>query len=164
MLTCTGGVGKELVDAWSENHQQEGPPASENRDVSGEKDFSPKPLIDKLGVKAGHRVCLLGVQDEWFLADLRRAGADVSIGRARKHSDHLFLAVETVKDLARIGRLEGSMARNGAAWVVFPKGRKDLREMDVIRTGGDRGLVDNKVVRFSETHTALRFVIPVARR
>jgi hypothetical protein len=47
---------------------------------------------------------------------------------------------------------------------VFPKGRKDLREVDVIETGVDAGLVDNKVVRFSDTHTALRFVIPVARR
>ncbi len=53
---------------------------------------------------------------------------------------------------------------NGATWVVFPKGRKDLREADFIRAGVAAGLVDNKVVRFSDTHTALRFVIPLARR
>ena len=69
-----------------------------------------------------------------------------------------------MKDLAKIGRLEPSMARNGAAWIVFPKGRKDLRETDVIEAGVASGLVDNKVVRFSDTHTALRFVIPLARR
>jgi hypothetical protein len=132
--------------------------------MSGEKDFSQKRLIDKLGVKPGDRVCVLGVKDQGFMADLRSAGADVSIGRARKQSDHLFLAVESERDLARMGGLEVSMARNGAAWVVFPKGRKDLREVDVIRTGVEAGLVDNKVVRFSDTHTALRFVIPIARR
>jgi hypothetical protein len=132
--------------------------------VAGEKDYSQKPLIDKLGVKPGERVSLLGLRDDVFLAELRGAGADVSIGRARRQSDHLFLAVESVKDLARIERLEPWMARNGAARVVFPKGRKDLREVDVIETGVDAGLVDNKVVRFSDTHTALRFVIPVARR
>lgn len=30
--------------------------------------------------------------------------------------------------------------------------------------GKEAGLVDIKVVRFSETHTALKFVIPLARR
>jgi hypothetical protein len=132
--------------------------------MAGEKDFSHRRLTDKLGVRAGHRVCLLGVNDPGFLAELRAAGADVSIGRRRRRCDQIFLAVGSIGDLRRIGGLEPSMARNGAAWVVFPKGRKDLREVDVIGAGVAAGLVDNKVVRFSETHTALRFVIPVARR
>ena len=129
-----------------------------------ERDFSHRTLIEKLGVKEGHRVSVLGAGDDHFLAMSRSAGADLSVGRRRKQSDHLFLAVESMKDLARIGGLEPSMARNGAAWVVFPKGRKDLREADVIAAGVASGLVDNKVVRFSDTHTALRFVIPLARR
>jgi hypothetical protein len=129
-----------------------------------ERDFSHRTLIEKLGVKESHRVSVLGVDDERFLEMLRSAGADLSVGRRRKQSDHLFLAVESTKDLAKIGGLERSMARNGAAWIVFRKGRKDLREADVIEAGVASGLVDNKVVRFSDTHTALRFVIPVARR
>jgi hypothetical protein len=36
--------------------------------------------------------------------------------------------------------------------------------MDVIAAGKAADLVDNKVCRFSDTHTALRFVIPLARR
>jgi hypothetical protein len=132
--------------------------------MSRERDFSHRTLIEKLGVREGHRVSVLGVDDEGFLDTLRSAGADLSVGRRRKRSDHLFLAVESMKDLAKIGGLEPSLARNGAAWVVFPKGRKDLREADVIEAGVASGLVDNKVVRFSDTHTALRFVIPVARR
>ena len=132
--------------------------------MAGEKDYSEKRLIDKLGVKPGHRVCILSLRDEGFVAEVRGAGAEVTLGRRRKQSDHLFLAVDSLKDLTKIGSLEPSMARNGAAWVVFPKGRKDLREMDVIRAGVAVGLVDNKVVRFSESHTALRFVIPLARR
>jgi hypothetical protein len=129
-----------------------------------ERHFSHRTLIEKLGIKVGHRVSVLGAGDESFLEMLRSAGADLSVGRRRKQSDHLFLAVESMRDLARIGGLEPSMARNGAAWVVFPKGRKDLREAHVIAAGVASGLVDNKVVRFSDTHTALRFVIPVARR
>jgi hypothetical protein len=90
---------------------------------------SSKSLIDKLGVKPGARISLVGVDD-----------------------------------LARLAELEPYLSRNGAVWAVFPKGRRDLREMDVIGAGLGARLVDNKVVRFSETHTALRFVIPVARR
>ena len=39
-----------------------------------------------------------------------------------------------------------------------------VREMDVITGGRDAGLVDVKVARFSETLTALKFVIPLAER
>jgi hypothetical protein len=44
------------------------------------------------------------------------------------------------------------------------KGQKHIREVDVIAAGRSAGLTDNKFCRFSETHTALRFVIPLARR
>ena len=124
---------------------------------------STKPLLDKLGVKPGSRVSLLGVADGWFRDLLEERRADVST-RRRKNSDLLFVAIEEPEDLPKLAGLEPSMARNGAAWVVFPKGRKDLREADLIANGVAAGLVDNKVVRFSDTHTALRFVIPLARR
>jgi len=124
---------------------------------------SSKSLIEKLGVKPGARISVLGVNDAGFLRDLEDAGADVS-RRRRASSDLVFLAVEHVDDLARLAGLEPYLVRNGAVWAVFPKARKDLREVDVIGAGVGAGLVDNKVVRFSETHTALRFVIPLARR
>lgn len=76
----------------------------------------------------------------------------------------MFLAVDDVAGLAAIGSLEPYLQRDGAVWVVYPKGRPEIREVEVIRAGVDQGLVDNKVVRFSDTHTGLRFVIPVARR
>jgi hypothetical protein len=44
------------------------------------------------------------------------------------------------------------------------KGQKHIREVDVIAARKPAGLTDNKVCRFSDTHTALRFVIPLARR
>lgn len=53
---------------------------------------------------------------------------------------------------------------NGAVWAVFRKGRKDFNENDVLRLGLESGLVDVKVVRFSDTHTALKFVIRKADR
>jgi hypothetical protein len=119
--------------------------------------------MEKLGVKPGVRISVLGVNDPGFLADLLRAGADVS-RRRRRRSDLVFLAIEGRSDLSRLGEVESHLEPAGAVWAVYPKGRKDLREVEVIEAGVAAGLVDNKVVRFSDTHTALRFVIPVARR
>ena len=70
----------------------------------------------------------------------------------------------TAEDLKRFKSLEKSLKRNGGVWAVYPKGRKDMTENDVRRAGLEAGLVDIKVARFSDTHTALKFVIPVARR
>lgn len=119
--------------------------------------------MDKLGVHPGSRVSVLGALGEAFLGELRARGSDVS-NRRRKGSDLIFLRAETTADVPQLGEMEPFMRRDGAVWVVFPKGRTDLREVDVIRAGVEAGLVDNKVVRFSDSLTALRFVIPVTRR
>jgi hypothetical protein len=49
-------------------------------------------------------------------------------------------------------------------WVVWPKGRKELREDDVRAAGGPAGLVDVKVMAFSDTLSGLKMVVPLARR
>jgi hypothetical protein len=120
--------------------------------------------MDKLGVRPGARISVLGGEDRDFLAELVARGADVSATRRRKGSDLIFLFATRRQDLRRIAALEGSLKRNGAVWVVYPRGRQDIRETEVIEVGVAAGLVDNKVVRFSDSHTALRFVIPLARR
>ena len=124
---------------------------------------SERPLLDKLGVKPGMRVSVLRVGDQRFASELAGRGADVS-SRARTGSDLLFLRVEDRDGLARLRALETSLHRDGAIWVIYPKGRKDIRETDVIRAGLDAGYVDNKIVRFSDSHTAMRLVIPLSRR
>ena len=53
---------------------------------------------------------------------------------------------------------------DGAVWVVRPKGSPDITEAETMAAGKRAGLVDVKVVSFSETHTAEKFVIPVAKR
>jgi hypothetical protein len=120
--------------------------------------------LDKLGVRPGFRVSVLRLDDQGFLTELAERGADIARGRRRKGSDVIFLGVEASTDLPALGTLEPYLERNGAVWVVYPKGRQVLKEVDVIQAGLRVGLVDNKVVRFSDTHTALRFVIPKARR
>ena len=57
-----------------------------------------------------------------------------------------------------------SLKGAAALWMVYPKGQKQLTENDVIAAGRKSGLKDVKVVGFSPTHTALKFVIPVENR
>jgi hypothetical protein len=124
---------------------------------------STKPLLDKLGVAPGQRVSVLRIGDDAFVAELRERGADVSL-RRRPRTDQVFLGADDLAGLDAIAPLEPYLERNGAVWVVYPKGRKEIPETEVIRSGVAQGFVDNKVVRFSDTHTALRFVIPRNRR
>ena len=124
---------------------------------------NPKSLLDKLDVKLGMRAAVIGVDDEGFLADLR-ARAEVSIGEVPEGANVVFLGVELPEDLPRLAELRDRIKRDGAVWVVFRKGRKDFNENDVLRLGLESGMVDVKVVRFSDTHTATKFVIRKADR
>ncbi len=129
-----------------------------------ERDYSHRSLLDKLGAKPGQRIAVLGVSDAAFLKDLAERVPDLTRDKPPARADIIFAAAEDTKALARLKSLAAAIVKNGAIWVVYPKGQKHIREVDVIAAGKTAGLTDNKVCKFSETHTALRFVIPLARR
>ncbi len=129
-----------------------------------ERDYSHRLLVDKLGVKAGQRVAVLGVESAEFLADLSARVPEYSRGKRIADADLIFFSAEARGDLSRLESLARSIQKNGAIWVVYPKGQPHIREIDVIQAGKAAGLTDNKVCSFSTTHTALRFVIPIAER
>ena len=125
---------------------------------------STKPLLDKLGVKRGMRVSVLGLEDKGFLAELERRTQDVATDSPIAESDLLFVGFRDRDDLVRLNDLQQWIKRDGAIWAVWRKGQQALKEGDIIAGALAAGLVDVKVVRFSETHSALKIVIPVARR
>jgi hypothetical protein len=129
-----------------------------------ERDYSHRLLIDKLGVKPGQKISVLGVEDAEFLKDLAARVPDYSRGERIAGADLIFFSAEAKSDLAQMKSLGKLIQKDGAIWVVYPKGQKHIREVDVIAAGKSAGLTDNKVCRFSETQTALRFCIPLARR
>ena len=126
--------------------------------------YKRKPLLEKLGVKPDWRVSALGIDDEGFLAELEGAVAFLSIGRVAKSNDAIFYGVTKEAQLPRLEKLKASITQNGTIWVIRPKGRPEISERSVMEAGKLAGLVDVKVVSFSETHTAEKFVIPVAAR
>lgn len=129
-----------------------------------ERDYSHRLLIDKLGVKPGQRIAVFGVESAEFLKDLTARVPEYSRGKRIANADLVFFSAEARGDLLKLKSLSRSIAKNGAVWVVYPKGQSHIRETDVITAGKEAGLTDNKVCSFSPTHTALRFVIPVAQR
>lgn len=129
-----------------------------------ERSYEHRSLLDKLGVQPGTRVAILGVNDGTFMTDLRSRTEDISLDEALPGTDAVFLGVEGPGDMRRLSDLRERIKANGAIWAVFRKGRKDFNENNVLRLGLESGLVDVKVVRFSETHTASKFVIRKADR
>jgi hypothetical protein len=125
---------------------------------------NPKSRLDKLGVKPGSRVACIGVDDAPFLEELRARGAIVET-KASRDADLVFYQARTTKDLTRIATLRKAIRSNGAIWVVHTKGAAaTIKDTDVFAAAKAAGLVDNKVVAFSATHTAERLVIPLSRR
>jgi hypothetical protein len=128
-----------------------------------EKIVNPKSLVDKLGVKAGDAVWVVGSFPPDFLAELKRKGAVVSRGKTGVPA-WILLAADSLGDLAGVKSAAGAMKDSAGLWIVYPKGRKAITEHDVRGAGLRAGLTDVKAASFSETHTGLKFVIPVAKR
>jgi hypothetical protein len=112
--------------------------------------YAGKPLPKKLGIKAGHRVCLLdaprsivrtlseGHDDEVRISeDLRQPLIDVAV-----------LFVDRVADLERrFAVIAARMHPSGGLWVAWPKKKRgaDVTEEVVRRIALAVGMVDNKV-------------------
>ena len=123
-----------------------------------------KSVVEKLGVEPGLKVVLLGGFDPGFHGDVAEALAARPLARAGKGCDLVFVRLARPGDEARLARLVPAIAPAGAVWAVYAKGRRDLSE-DSVRAAAIRaGLVDVKVVRFSDTLSALKLVIPKALR
>jgi hypothetical protein len=129
-----------------------------------EKILHPKSRVEKLGVKPGATVLLLGSFDEEFLRELREMDSVLTDGKAAVDAEWIFFAADLQKHLAQVSKHAKSLKGAAALWIVYPKGRKDITENDVLAAGRKAGLKDVKVVGFSATHTALKFVIPIAKR
>jgi hypothetical protein len=126
---------------------------------------NPRGRLDKLGVKAGMHVTVLDVDDSTFLDELRARGASVSQGSVPAAADAVFFAADDQDALSRLPELRAGLDKKGALWVVSRKGKAaTLKDTEVMAAAREAGLVDTKVVAFSATHTALKLVIPVAKR
>ncbi len=104
------------------------------------------------------RAYLHQVPEEGFAAELAESGVEVVAG-ARVSADLVFLGVASEADLSLLRRLKPRMKRDGTLWLIRPKGAgTPVSERAAMAAGLDAGLVDVKVVSFSDSHSALKYV------
>lgn len=117
----------------------------------------PPSLADKLGVKPGVTVALIGDPPEPIAAvagaAARHAAPPTAIAAA------VTLATVTKLDARLLAALARALPPKGAVWLVYEKGV--LKGDDLIAAARAAGLKDTKVAKISETHAALRFVARV---
>lgn len=125
--------------------------------------YSKQTLVQKLGIKEGHRLSLLNAPDGYLellgqLPDRVRV-CDSLVGTF----DFIqFFTADRAELSQMFPRLREALARTGMLWVSWPKKSArvptDLTE-DVIREIGlNNGLVDVKVAAVDETWSGLKFV------
>lgn len=133
-------------------------------DTWAERIKNPKALVEKLGVVAEKKVCIIGKLDADLRADLEATGAKIAKSARGKDFDMLFVAASSKKDLEKLATQRAMIKDDGAIWIVYPKGNEKLTEREVLTAGRTLQLTDNKQVKVSEELTSVRFVIPVAQR
>jgi hypothetical protein len=122
-------------------------------------------LYDKLGVKEGSRVALVGKHDEGFLHGLSERLTKSASRQLRGTYDIIFMRADAPRDLAKIAGAAEHLEPNGRLWIFHPKGKgASPSDADVRAVGLEAGLVDNKISGYSASHAATQYVIPVSRR
>src|SRR5690349_5509935 len=131
--------------------------------------YSGKPLAEKLGIKPGMKVAVLGAPSNYakLLGRLPPGAAVVRRPPREPAFVHVF-----VKRAAELGPLlvkyRNSMAQDGMLWISWPKKSSDvptdITEHVVRGLALPLGLVDVKVCAVDETWTAFKLVIRVSER
>jgi hypothetical protein len=131
-----------------------------------EKDYSHRDVVDKLGIKPGHAVALVGPAEPALRQRvLDRTGrppaaadepADVVLVWADATTD----AVKTLEDW------KTKIDPSGGIWLLTPKRTQAgyVDQNDLIEAGKQAGVVDNKICSVSDTTSGMRFVIRKADR
>jgi hypothetical protein len=134
--------------------------------MRAETGSSGTPLYEKLGIRSGSKVALIGAP-AGVIEDLP-PGVTVS-RRAGGHRDVIVAFFVRREDLARrIGALARMIHPDGGLWVAWPKRSSGLTTTvsdDVVREVAlPLGLVDNKVCAIDTTWSGLRVVWRLERR
>jgi hypothetical protein len=134
-------------------------------DAWAERIRSPKGLLDKLDLKPEHDVAIIGGTEAEFVKTLGARVTSVTVGRTPNGIHVVFLWADAPAALKKLASIVKNIARNGAIWVIHRKGAASkVKDTDIFAEAKKVGLTATKVARFSETHTAEKLVIPVAKR
>jgi hypothetical protein len=127
--------------------------------------YSGTPLAKKLGIKAGHRLMLLGPPEGFAIPELPDGVTLVTRGKA-----DVIVSFHTERDdyERRLPRLRACLEPAGGLWIAWPKRASkvatDLTENVVREAALANALVDNKVAAIDQVWSGLRLVIRLKDR
>jgi hypothetical protein len=131
--------------------------------------YSGTPLIQKIGIKPGHRIVLRN-HPASFVKNLGKLPEGVeSSERLSGNANVVVYFTDKLAELAKdFPRLATALVPDGMVWIGWPKkasGRPtDVTEDLVRKIGLDCGLVDVKICAIDETWSGLKFVIRLKDR
>jgi hypothetical protein len=131
--------------------------------------YSGTPLVQKLGIKEGHKVALVGAPSGFDLGMLP-TGATLQNGlRGKTPLDVIVVFVKTRDDLVnQIAACRPRMQEAAGMWIGWPKKSSgvatDIVEQTIRDVALPTGLVDNKVCAIDDTWSGLRLVIRLENR
>lgn len=120
-----------------------------------------KPLPKKLGIKAGHKVCLLNAPDS-FARHLEQNDVRITHDLRLPPVDVVVLFVDRIADLERrVGDIVARLHPRGGFWVAFrTSGRgSDITEDVVCRIALAAGMVQNKACEIDGSWSGVRLVL-----
>lgn len=135
-----------------------------------ERDYSHRDVTDKLGLKPGMAVRIVGLGTNAPAARplLKRVRAKTGRGLVRAGpADVILYWPKTAGEIApALAELRGQIAPAGGIWAITAKrgcvsasGMPYFSQDLLIPLGAAAGLVDNKICSLSEYESAMRFVI-----
>jgi hypothetical protein len=133
--------------------------------------YSGTPLIKKLGIKPGQRVCILNSPNN-YPKTLGPLPVDVQlVSRLNKnHSLDLihYFTLQSRQLQVKFPELKAALAFDGILWISWPKKsakvKSDLDENIIRDYGLALGLVDVKVAAVDEIWSGLKFVYRLENR
>lgn len=133
--------------------------------------YSGTPLIQKLGIKPGQRICILAAPSDFpkTLGPLP-TGVTLLSRLGKPHSlDFIhFFTKHRLEFERKLPRLKTALAWDGQLWISWPKGaskiKTDLSENVIRELALPLGIVDVKVAAIDETWSGLKLVYRLENR
>ena len=131
-----------------------------------DRDYSHRAVTDKLGLRPGHVVRVVGQGDRYLLTQVREKIGGRLAGDKQIADVVLYWPKSAAEIPTRLGQLRSQIVPNGGIWVITAKrgcvssnGMAYFNQDLLIPLGAEVGLVDNKTCSLSERESAMRFVI-----